>query len=117
MADITKQNLRDRVLQNIGVLAAGSTSAVNDQTLVEEAIDAQYAQMRKFRLVPFPVTSIPDWAQQQIEDIVSFAVAPKYGITGGRLGELREAARVGEFNLNRQLSGFKHKRRTPAEYF
>lgn len=117
MADITKQSLRDRVLQNIGVLAAGATAASLDVTLVEEKIDALYAQLRKFGLVPFPVTSIPDWAQQQMEDIVSYAVAPTYGVTGNRLNELREAKRVGEFDLNRQLSGFKHKRRTPAEYF
>lgn len=117
MADITKAALSDRVLQHLGVLAAGATAATADTTLVSEEIDATWSRLRKFGLVPFATSAIPDWSQQQLCDIVAYKCAPKYGITGQRLSELAARAREAEFDLNRQVSGFKHKRRTPAEYF
>lgn len=117
MADITEANLSDRVLQHLGILAAGATAASADTTLVEEEIQATWSRLRKFGLAPFALSAIPDWAQQQLCDLVAYECAPKYGITGQRFLELAERARVAEFDLNRQLSGFKHKRRTHAEYF
>jgi hypothetical protein len=116
MADIAKAALRNRVLEHLNIVAAGATPATSDQTLVDEAIDAAWSRDRRFGTVPFPTSAIPDWAQKQMRAIVAFDVAPAYGITGQRFLELRAEAERAEFDLSRQVSGFKHKR-TPRRLF
>ena len=117
MADIAKAALRNRVLEHLGVLAAGATAATADQTLVDEEIDASHARLRKFGVVPFPTSAIPDWAQQQMCDYVAYKCAPKYGVSGQRLVELAMRAKEAEFDLARQVSGYRHNLRVRPEWF
>ncbi len=116
MADIAKAALRSRVLEHLGIIAAGATPASADQTLVDEEIDASHSRLRKFGLVTFPTSAIPDWAQQQLCDYVAYYVAPKYGISGQRLIELSARATKAEFDLARQVSGYKHPKRVAPEW-
>jgi hypothetical protein len=117
MADIDKAALRNRVLEHLSIIAAGQTPATADQTLVEEAIDAAWSRLGKLGLIPFLEDEIPAWAQMQMCDVVAYDVAPKYGISGSRLGELSARATRAEFDLNRQVSGRKHKRTPRRMYF
>ena len=104
MATIAKAALRNRVLEHLGVVAAGATPATADQTLVEEEIDASWQRLRKFGLVPFATSAVPEWAQQQLCDYVAYYCAPKYGVSGQRLLEMRARAKEAEFDLARQVS-------------
>jgi hypothetical protein len=117
MASIAKDALAVRVLEHLNVLAAGATPADADQTLVEEYIDAAWSRLRALGYAPFLLDEIPEWAQLQMCAIVAHDVAPKFGVTGQREIELRSAADRAEFDLNRQVSGKKHKRRVRQEYF
>ena len=105
MADITKAALRNRVLEHLGVLGAGETAAAADQTLVDEAVDAAHARLRKFGLVPFPTSAIPSWAQIHLRDAVAGDVAQSYGVSGQRLMEFKQFAKEAERELARQVSG------------
>ena len=107
MADIAKAALRNRVLEHLGVIGAGETAAAADQTLVDEALDATHARLRKFGLVPFPTSAIPSWAQVPLRDAVAGDVAQTYGVSGQRLIEYKMAAQVAERELARQMSGRK----------
>ena len=117
MADIANAALRDRVLEHLGVLAAGETPAVVDQAWVEEAIDAAHDRLRKFGLAPFALAAIPSWAQIHLRDIVAGDVAQSYGMSGQRLIEFKQGAGVAERELARQVSGMKQPRRVEADYF
>jgi hypothetical protein len=117
VADIAKAALRNRVLEHLGVLAAGETAATVDQAWVDEAIDAAHDRLRKFGLVPFATSAIPSWAQIPLRDIVAGDVASSYGMSGQRLMEFKQGAVVGERELARQVAGFKHPLRVAAEYF
>lgn len=117
MADIAKAALRNRVLEHLGVLAAGETAATADQTWVDEAIDAAHERLRKFGLVPFATSAIPSWAQISFRDVVAGDVAQSYGMSGQRLLEFKEGARIGEMELARQVAGFKHPKRVEADYY
>ncbi len=118
MADITKADLRQRVLERLCVTAAGATPATADQTLVDEYIDATHAGLRAPKnLVPFVTSAIPEWAQIPLCQIVAFNVSPEYGITGLRKAELEKEAKEAKLELSRQIAGMKHKRRVRQEYF
>lgn len=116
MADIAKAALGNRVLQHIGVLAAGETAASADTTLVEEKIDIAHEKLRRFGVVPFPTSAIPSWAQDSLEVYTAALVRPFFGQPVSP--EQQEAAfRVAHRELARQVAGFAHKRRTKAAYF
>lgn len=117
MADIAKAALRNRVLEHLGVLAAGETAALSDQALVDEAIDAAHSRLRKFGLVPFATSAVPDWAQIQLRDVVAGDVAQAYGMSGQRLLEFKAGAERGERDLARQVAGFRHNVATRGAYF
>lgn len=117
MADIAKAALRNRVLEHLGVLAAGETAATVDQTWVEEAIDAAHDRLRKLGYAPFPVGAVPPWAQIPLRDIVAGDVAQSYGMSGQRLMEFKQGAEVGEVELARQVAGFRHNVSITPKYF
>lgn len=113
MANLTKQELRDRVLEHLGVKAAGQNASAEDAALVDEAIDAAHDKLNKFGLVPFPTSAIPPYAQTLLRDYVA-------GDIGGSFG-FGDAFKNGQFaaerELARQVSGYKPNLRTRAEYF
>jgi hypothetical protein len=113
MATLTKAELRDRVLTHMGILAAGQSASAEDAAIVEEAIDAAHSQLRKFGLVPFATSAVPEWAQAQLRDYVAGIVGPSFGF-----GDAFYAGKmVAERELARQVAGKKHPLRVRAEYF
>ena len=117
MADLTKAALGARVLEHLGVLAAGETAATVDTTWVAEAIDAAHDRLRKLGYVPFATSAIPSWAQIPLRDIVAGDMAQSYGMSAQRLLEFRQGARQGEIELARQVAGFRHNVSITPKYF
>lgn len=95
MANLTKQELRTKVLQTIGRLAAGETPSAEDAELVEGAIDAIFGELTKFGGASFTPSQIPEWAQDALRDRAAFSVAPSFGIPGPRIAELAQLAANG----------------------
>jgi hypothetical protein len=113
VADLTKAQLRNRVLQHLGVLAAGQDPSAEDADLVDEAIDAAHDRLNKYGLTPFATSAIPSWAQTPLRDYVAGDVARSFG-----LGDSFKAQQpLAERELARQVSGYKHARRVRADYF
>lgn len=117
MADIAKAALRNRVLEHLGVLAAGETAASADQTWVDEAIDAAHERLRKLGYAPFATSAIPSWAQIPFRNVVAGDVAQSYGMSGQRLIEFVQGAQMGERELARQVAGYKHNVAIRGTYF
>lgn len=113
MADLTKAELRNRILEHIGVKAAGQTVNADDADFVDEAIDAAHDRLNKFGLVPFATSAIPTWAQTPLRDYVA-------GDIGGAFGfgdSFRQGQAIAERELARQIAGLKPNLRVRAEYF
>lgn len=92
MADLTKAQFRDRVLEHMGILAAGQSASAEDAEIVEEAIDSAHDQLRKFGLAPFATSAIPAWAQPGLRSYVCDLVGPTFGF-GGAFAGGRDAGR------------------------
>jgi hypothetical protein len=117
VADLTKAQLRNRVLQHLGVLGAGQTANAEDADLVDEAIDAAHERLRKLGLVPFATSAVPPWAQIPLRDFVAGDVAQAFGMSGQRLAEFKRTGDEGERELRRQVAGFRHPMPIVADYF
>lgn len=113
MANLTKAQLRNRVLQHLGVLAAGQSATAEDADLVDEAIDAAWAKLRKFGLMPFATSAIPEWAQQGLRDYVAAEVSPSFGIQGDH----ETAKLLAERELGKQVAGYRHPIQIRTDYF
>lgn len=113
MADLTKAALRNRVLQHIGFLAAGQSPSAEDAALVEEAIDASWAELRKLGLAPFPTSAIPDWAQVGLRDHAAAVVKPSFRIPVDVEAEQRAAVT----RLETQVARRKPPVRNKAKFF
>lgn len=113
MADIAKAALRNRVLEHLGVIAAGETPASADQTLVEEVIDTAHEVLRKSGLVPFATSAVPSWAQGGLRDWVVAAVGPFYG----KDWDVAARKKLAEQELARGVAGFKSSVPVRGSYF
>lgn len=113
MADVTKAELRTRVLQHLGVIAAGETASAADALVVDNAIvaviDGELTQTGALQGV-FTSDLVPNWSNNSLRDVVAFRVAPEFGIMGQQLAELMTAADAGIQFLLKHLDAV-----TPAD--
>jgi hypothetical protein len=116
VADIAKAALRNRVLEHLGVLAAGETAATADSTYVDEVVDAAHDELRKLGLVPFPTSAIPSWAQIGLRNWVVAEVGQTYGKPWTDADVLQRKKRA-EAQLARQVAGYKHNIPVRGRYF
>lgn len=79
MATMTAAEIRDLVLEHIGVKAAGQAVSAEDASLTEKAITAVVSSLKRDGLATFPETAVPEWAQLPLRDIVAFEVSPSFG--------------------------------------
>ena len=112
MATITKATLRNRVLSNIGVLAAGETANAEDALLVEEKIDSVHAILLGKKLLQWDTNAIPDYAILPMIAMVSSWTRPAFEMPGPS-GEWT----IGEQGLRRQVSRTLNGEPVQAVYF
>lgn len=108
MAAITKADLRNRVLQHIGILAAGETASSADATLVDGYIETVFEELDKIGTVEAGFTSnnIPDWAQNAFRDRVAYLVAPAFSLPIERVRELAQLAVPAYLSLIRHQQAY-----------
>jgi hypothetical protein len=116
VADIAKAALRNRVLEHLGVLAAGETAATADATYVDEVIDAAYEELRKAGLAPFPTSAIPSWAQLGFRNWVVAECGPTYGRPWTE-DEVDRRKMIAEKRLSKQVAGYRHPIPIRAKYY
>jgi hypothetical protein len=116
VADITKAALRNRVLEHLGVLAAGETPATVDQTYVEEIIDAAHEELRKVGTALFATGAIPSWAQIGLRNWVVAECGPTYGKPWSQ-AEVEQRKAQAELQLARQARSKKNGRPTKAYFY
>lgn len=117
MANWTKVDLTQNVLERIGIVGAGESPAAEDTNLVTGVVESVYDQLRKEGLVPFAVSSIPDWAKQPLSKVASYEAKDYFGIGGQRAQILAVAANEGRRELARQVAGHRRKLRIRARYY
>lgn len=104
MATLTLQQLRNRVLENVGVLASGQEASPEDATRVQEVILASFEELRTKDLARFELTAIPEWAQIPFRDIVSSDISHIYKLSPDRVAELAEMRRAALVRLYEQAA-------------
>lgn len=84
----TQAQLRDRVLQELGVLAAGETATAEDAELVEDVICAVHAMLRREFFVDWQLDSIPPEVIEPLMAVNAARLAGRFGLSTERRREL-----------------------------
>lgn len=100
---MTKVELRQAVLEYMGVVAAGEISSYEDGKLVDDTIDASMAELKGLSLAPFDVSAIPAWAQISIRDYVAGHLVNTFGLNPSLRMELAAGQARALQQLSRQL--------------
>lgn len=94
---MTLTQLKQRVLERLGVLAAGENPNIDDATLVGTRYASLHDMLITEGLVNWTNTEdVPAWAEEPIVLMVSAACAHEFGLPADRKADLR---RDGQFNL------------------
>lgn len=72
---MTKEQLRDHILRQLGVLGAGETATAEDAELVETVIDNCQDELEQLEVALWPVDDVPGYA------IESFTLYCKASLT------------------------------------
>ena len=104
MATKTKADLAEDILRHLGVLAVGQSASAEDGTLTEEAIDSVYKRVYRDGLAPYPLTAIPEWAQDLLRNSVAGTLCGAFGITGPQRSEYQSDGIRAEREMCRQTS-------------
>jgi hypothetical protein len=115
----TKEDIRNRVLQKLRILAAGESATAEDAVLVEGVIDALHAELQEEQLTSWTISAVPDQFSEHYAAIVAsrlalggdFEVADKHAERLA-LGEL-----MGWRTIRRLTSSGWSGDPTEAEYF
>lgn len=69
---MTKEQLRDHILRQLGVLGAGETATAEDAELVETVIDNCQDELEQLEVALWPVDDVPGYA---IESFTTYCKA------------------------------------------
>lgn len=102
MTTYTKADLRNRVLQELGVLAGAETAGSDDAALVEGVIDAQHAMLERQIFLTWTTATIPETVIEPLTAIVAARCAGRFGLPADRRAELIALAAEGMAELQTQ---------------
>ncbi len=105
MADLTRADLIDRVLEHLGVKGATQSASAADAKLVGEVVDSLHSRLRGEDLAPFELSAIPPWAQVAMRDLTALEVAPSFGLGGAQLQTVAMSAQSSRKALVKARSG------------
>lgn len=122
---MTLAELRIAALQETGTLASGESAAPEDDQFVSEKYDTLYQMLLTLGLVAWAADeALPEYADMPLTMMLAAFIAPAFGVSGQKLGELRLAGMVGmsppslaERQLRQQLAKGYVSHPVQTEYF
>ncbi len=86
---MTRQELYEKVLQKLGVIAAGESAAPEDTQLVEARYTSLYNLLNADDLTPWTGTGgLPDYGEIPVTTMLACHCAREFGVVGQRYAEL-----------------------------
>lgn len=100
---MTLTQLKQRVLEKLGVLATGESPVIADATLVADRYTSLHDMLITDGLVNWTSTEdIPAWAEEPLVLMVAAASMHEFGLPAARKTELRQE---GQYNLPASMGG------------
>lgn len=104
MADKTRAQMIDWILEVVGAKPAGQSASAEVGDVAGRYYDSAYARLRKRGLVPFGSGAVPEWAQAPLAHYVARDCAATFGVTGEQLGKLELEANWSVRELTEQVA-------------
>lgn len=89
---LTRAEMAARVLEHLGVKAAGQTASAEDNLAATEAIDSAHSRLETEERANFDLDAIPEWAWTPFRDYVARDLVDLFAITGERLQSILSSA-------------------------
>jgi hypothetical protein len=115
----TKADIRNRVLQKLGVLAAEETAQSADAELVEGVVDAVHAELEGEGLVSWTVETVPNNIKESFATLVAYRLVSEgsdFGVPADTKQSLMMAGEPAMRRIRRQVSPGWSGAPTEAEY-
>lgn len=117
MTTYTAAQLRNRVLQELGVLAAGETASADDAALVDAVVADVHAMLDKEVFVSWATSAIPDTVMEPLVMIVAARCAGRFGLPPDRRQELLALHEVAMGQIRTQVQAEPNDAPVRAEYY
>ena len=103
MATVTE--LRNQVLQTMGILRIGQSPQSQDKTEIESAYDEVYADLKQEGLATWTSTGgIPTEVLPHVVSLVALSRSDTYGISDSRLARIAAKASVAKREIRRLVT-------------
>lgn len=96
--------LRDRVLQRLGVLAAGEIASAEDATLVESALRGVQGELEQLNIALWTIDDVPAYAAGSLIRMTLPEVGPAFGVVAINGLPLDEGYRAMAIHRLRELT-------------
>lgn len=113
----TKADLRNKVLQHLGVIGIAERATAAQIELTEGIIDAAFAQLDAHGVITFTANTIPGWSLLPLRDYIAYLAAASFRIEPMRRSELLMGHTMAFTELKKQQSGRKNAAPVKATYF
>jgi len=113
----TKVDIRNLILKNMGVLAAGETASAEDASDVEEMIDLAHATLRERGIALWDVDLVPDEVSLPLAQFVSGLMRDTDFVAAGKEQSIATNMVIGIEELFRLTSIKATSSPVKAEYF
>jgi hypothetical protein len=117
MADMTRAEMIDFVLEHLGVKAASQTARAEDQITAGKAIDSLHSRLQKKGLASFLISAFPDWAQMPFAQCVAVELATPFKLPMESRQQFEADAPRGLKELAEQAQGKKPRAQTKVLFF
>lgn len=106
MANKTRAEMIDKVLQRLRVLGAGQSANANDAAIVGDVLDSVHSCYAHRGMAPFATSAFPDWSQEAFAKLIAKDAAAYFGL--GNDGAIRADAAEAERELTEQVARNRH---------
>jgi len=114
----TAAEIRNKAASKLGVKAIGQTLDNPISSDLDEAYAEVYTRLRAEDLVNWHITSeVPDDIVSPVVDLVAFARAVEYGVSGDRYNRIILAASQAETRIRRSLQDDYFTDESEAKYY
>lgn len=117
MADMTKTEVADLVLEHLGIKSITQRSSTGDNKKAQVAVQSAYEQLRKLRLCPFAVSAVPEWAQISLAKYTALDLANAYGKDAQEYSILAADRRSGLHELQAAVSGYRQPQPVKSRFY
>lgn len=113
----TKYQLRNAILQHLGVIGLAEVATAAQKEMAESIIDRTFEQLKAHNVITFATTAIPTWAMMPLRNYIAYDAAPSFGAPPAMMPQLMADQRAAFSEMKAQQQTSNHNAVVKAVYY